>query len=365
MKYKKNWNEVKARFEAWWNGSNKGRPLMKVVAKRKDDIAELEMEHEYESPLDFHLNVDERVKRYRNFLKTHILLGEAFPNFDLNIGPGSLAIYLGSEPNFLWDTVWFKECISNGLKELGQLKYIPDNYWWKKHIELITLSKELACDDFVVNIPDIVENIDILAAMRGPQNLCYDLVDEPEVVKDYIEQIDDIYFDYYDKMYDLIKAVDGSSSFTAFDIWGPGKTAKVQCDFSALMSPKQFCKFIQPSLQKQCALLDNSMYHLDGQDAIKHLDALMDIEELNAVQWTPGAGKPDGGYEGWYPIYDKVRTAGKSLWIMLHEGNIDDWIAAADKLVRRYGTEALYLLFPEMEEEQAYRLMEKAEKDWK
>ena len=57
-----------------------------------------------------------------------------------------------------------------------------------------------------------------------------------------------------------------------------------------------------PSLQQQCQKLDYTLYHLDGPDAIKHLDALMEIEELDALQWTPGAGKPDGGDELWYPI---------------------------------------------------------------
>lgn len=364
MKYKNNWEETKERFKAWWRCKNTGRPLMGIVARRKVILEELEPENAFKTPEDFHLNVEEIVKRYRNYCKSHLLLAEAFPNLDLNIGPGSMALYLGSEPGFSWDTVWFKECVKLGWNEWGPLHYDPENYWLKLHLSLISKAHDLANGDFLVNIPDIVENADILAAMRGPQEFCYDLVDEPELMKSYIKQVDDLYFKYYDAMYDIVKCEDGSCSYTAFNIWGPGKTAKIQCDFCALMSPKQFREFVQPSLRKQCRLLDNSLYHLDGPDAIKHLDALLEIEELNAIQWTPGAGKPDGAWEGWYPVYDKVNASGKSLWIMFTDGEIGDWIEGADKLVKRYGTKGLYLLFPEMDEEDAISLMDRAESDW-
>ena len=102
-----------------------------------------------------------------------------------------------------------------------------------------------------------------------------------------------------------------------------------------------------------------------GPDAIKHLDALMEIPELDAVQWTSGAVKPDGGWDGWYPIYDKVRKADKSLWIAIYDGGIEDWTARADRLVARYGADSLYLLFPTMSKREAERLIDHAERDWK
>ena len=158
-------------------------------------------------------------------------------------------------------------------------------------------------------------------------------------------------------MYDTSKGQDGSSCYTAFSIWGPGKTAKVQCDFSAMMSPRHFQEFVIPSLERQLASLDNSIYHLDGKDAIKHLDALMELKHLNGLQWTAGAAQPDGGSTKWYPIYDRVRRAGKGLWISIYDGGIDDWIRSAKNLAERYGTAGLYLLFPEMSEQEADRIM--------
>ena len=42
----------------------------------------------------------------------------------------------------------------------------------------------------------------------------------------------------------------------------------------------------------------------------------MEIDEIDALQWTSGDHGPDGTQVEWEePIYDKVIRAGKSLWI--------------------------------------------------
>ncbi len=363
MQHKKKWTETQQRFEAWWDRSHIDRPLMLVVAKNKTPTEELEPEKPFETTEAMYLDAEERSKRYRNYIRTHTFMADAYPNFSMDIGPGSMALYLGSEPIFAEDTVWFKECVED-WKKFGPLRFDESNRWWKTHLDIIQQAKGQANGDYIVNIPDIIENVDILAAMRGPQQLIFDLVDESEMMKEYINQIDSLYFTYYNEMYERVKLEDGSSSFTAFKVWGPGKTAKVQCDFCALMSPDQFRQFVQPSLQKQCAQLDQSVYHLDGPDAIKHLDALMEIEELDALQWTCGAGQPDGANDRWLPIYDTVKKAGKSLWIDISDGEFDDWVAGADRLIKRYGPDGIYFLFPDMTLPQAEQLIEKAERDW-
>jgi len=310
-------------------------------------------------------DVELQIRHYRHFLDHNVPMAEAYPNFSADLGPGSMALYLGAKPVYAWDTLWFEACI-NEWDDYGNLSFAPDNHWWQMHLAMVRRARELADGGFLVNIPDIIENVDILASLRGPQNLCFDLVDDGPRMKRCVEQVDDLYFTYYDAMYDIVKAADGSCSYTAFHIWGPGRTAKIQCDFCAMMSPPQFREFVQDSLRKQCRRLDNSLYHLDGPDAIKHVDALMEIEELDALQWTCGAGQPDGGSERWYPIYEKVRAADKSLHISLEDGTLEDGIRAVNRLVNRFGSDGLYLLFwHDINETEGQRLIEHAEKHWR
>ena len=117
-------------------------------------------------------------------------------------------------------------------------------------------------------------------------------------------------------IYDIIKLEDGSSTFGPFSLWGPGKTAKVQCDASAMFSPDMFKRFVVPGLTEQCEWLDFSLYHLDGTQAICHLDALLGIDALDAIEWTPQAGIEDGGHPRWFPLYRRILDAGKSVQII-------------------------------------------------
>lgn len=348
------------RFEQWWHGELTGRPLMYVAARR--EAAQRPMERPA-MPEDFYTDVDYLLAAHEARACGLRYLAEGFSSFSADLGPGSLALYLGAEPNFQWDTVWYRPCMED-LKGHPPLRYDPDNRWWRLHQQMMGRAQAAAQGRFRVNIPDMIENIDILAAMRGPQDTLYDLMDEPEAVMERLEEIDQVYFNYYDAFYQMLKAPDGSSSYTAFHILGRGRVAKIQCDFSAMMSPQQFRQFILPSLRRQTERLDHSLYHLDGPDAIRHVPCLMELTQLDALQWTCGAGQPDGGCSRWDPIYDQVTEAGKSLWVMLQDGGVQDWIRGAERLMDKYGKHRFYFVFPEMSEWDADILMKRADEAW-
>ncbi|MCL2098812.1 MAG: trimethylamine corrinoid protein 2 [Oscillospiraceae bacterium] len=359
---KKNLAQTKEMFEQWWACSNTSRPLINIRAKLDEPSSPVLPVPASSSPEQRCLDIEVIMPAFRNFANSYAYIGEAVPNLNINIGPGSLAVYVGSEPVFNWDTVWYTECIAD-ITSYPALEFDPENKWWKRHFEVIKEAKRLSNDDFYVCIPDIVENIDIISAMRGPQNTCFDLIDEPEHIKRLVESVGNIYFEYFDRFYEEVK-IGKSMMYTAFNILGEGKTAKVQCDFSALIGVEQFKEFAVPPLTAQCMKLDHSMFHLDGKECIKHLDALMSIESLQGLQWTPGAGQPDCAAECWYPIYDKAKDAGKAMHVIIGDGSYEDWVKAADKFVKRYGCRGVYFLFPEMTLEQGQKLLAKAENEW-
>lgn len=276
---------------------------------------------------------------------------------------GSVASYLGSEIGFKEDTVWFNKCLDS-WDGVPKLEFDPENKWFKKHIQLAKDCKELAGDDFVVDMPDLMENIDVLASLRGAQDILFDLLDEPDMIGERIQEVTDCYYEYYDRFYDIIKDEEGGNAYTVFQIWGPGRTVKLQCDFSAMMSPEDFRKYIQPSLREQSEKVDHVLYHLDGPAAIKHMDALMEIDGIDALQWTSGDAGPDGTLPDWDVIYDKAIAAGKSIWVKVYSGEFEDWIRNVDRIVKKYGSHSLFLLFPEMSMEQAAYLLDYADRNW-
>ena len=382
--YKVNMEAAKEKFRNYWAHKNTGRPLMCVIARRPeverysdgtpveggylDQICQgkyynMPEELKWKDMDDKYQDPQRIVDRYRYFCQTHAFLGESFPNLNIDFGPGSLASYLGSEIGFKEDTVWFNKCLDS-WDGVPKLTFDPENKWFKKHLQLAKDCQALAGDDFYVDMPDLMENIDVLASLRGAQDILFDLLDEPEMIGERIQEVTDIYYEYYDRFYDVIKDEEGGNAYTVFQIWGPGRTVKLQCDFSAMMSPEDFRKYIQPSLRSQSENVDHVLYHLDGPAAIKHMDALMEIEGIDALQWTSGDAGPDGTLPDWDVIYDKAIAAGKSIWVKVYSGEFEDWIRNVDRIVNKYGSHSLFLLFPEMSMEQAAYLLDYADRNW-
>lgn len=382
--YKVNMEAAKEKFRNYWAHKNTGRPLMCVIARRPeverysdgtpveggylDQICQgkyynMSEELKWKDMDDKYQDPQRIVDRYRYFCQTHAFLGESFPNLNIDFGPGSLASYLGSEIGFKEDTVWFNKCLDS-WDGVPKLTFDPENKWFKKHLQLAKDCQALAGDDFYVDMPDLMENIDVLASLRGAQDILFDLLDEPEMIGERIQEVTDIYYEYYDRFYDVIKDEEGGNAYTVFQIWGPGRTVKLQCDFSAMMSPEDFRKYIQPSLRSQSENVDHVLYHLDGPAAIKHMDALMEIEGIDALQWTSGDAGPDGTLPDWDVIYDKAIAAGKSIWVKVYSGEFEDWIRNVDRIVNKYGSHSLFLLFPEMSMEQAAYLLDYADRNW-
>lgn len=253
-----------------------------------------------------------RVREAQHWLSQTYFGGAAFPYLDTQIGPGSLGLFLGSNPRFDSATVWYQPWIEHP-DVTPPVRFDPSNRWWKVHLDLIDEALRTSAGRYLVGMPDLIENWDTLAQIRDPMELLVDSMDRPAWVLGQIEAINQAFFEAFDLIYNRIRDEQGGNAFAAFQIWGPGRTAKVQCDAAAMLSPEHFKTFVRPALTRQCAWLDYAMFHLDGTQCFPILDALLEIEPLKAVEWTPQALRPGGGSPEWYGLYRRIRTAGKSV----------------------------------------------------
>jgi len=211
--------------------------------------------------------------------------------------------------------VWAKPCLRH--PESAEFAYDPDNRYWRFSLAAFTEVRRLAGGKMLQQFPDLIEGLDTLAAMRGTENLLEDLCDRPEWVHASLRKLTDLYFRYYDVLYELLRDEVGGSVFWA---WAPGRMVKLQCDFSAMISPDMFAEFMVPVLKEMTERTGYSMYHWDGPGAICHHDHLLSIPNLDMLQWTPGAGVEETWHKRWWPLYHKTLEAGKKLYIAgLHD----------------------------------------------
>ena len=278
------------------------------------------------------------------------LKADILPVANTQLGPGSLAAILGGVFEGGEDTIW----IHPNPDFTDEIIFNPEHPNWILHKELLKACKAKANGHYFVGMPDLMEGLDVLAALKGTDRVLLDTVMQPEILEQQMQQINDIYFKVFDELYDIIREGD-EMAFCYFSSWAPGKMSKLQSDISTMISQDDYRRFVQPFIREQCQKIDYTLYHLDGVGAMHHLPALLEIEELNAIQWTPGVGEPQGGSPKWYDLYKKILAGGKSVmacWVTLDE---------LKPLLDHIGADGVHLemdFHNEKEVEQAMRIVE-------
>jgi hypothetical protein len=95
-------------------------------------------------------------------------------------------------------------------------------------------------------------------------------------------------------------------------------------DFSCMISNEMFEEFFLPGIEEECRHLDASIYHLDGPGALQHMDSLLEVSSLNAIQWVYGAGR--GPASEWLDVYHRCQDAGKGLQITMGVEELDTFM---------------------------------------
>jgi len=78
-----------------------------------------------------------------------------------------------------------------------------------------------------------------------------------------------------------------------------------------MISDHMFEEVFLPGLVRECQHMARNVYHLDGPQALRYLDLLLEIPEIHAVQWVPGAGQSH--WRNWIHVYQKIQAAGKAF----------------------------------------------------
>ena len=348
--WKSNLEETKQRYINWWN--HKG-----IILNMWEHFQEGVQPHAEITPPALAKDLSQKWfdpqwrAEYLDWYVAHSSLkADILPVANTQLGPGSLAAILGGVFEGGEDTIW----IHPHPDFTNEIVFNPEHPNWILHKELLKACKAKANGHYFVGMPDLMEGLDVLAALKGTDRVLLDTVMQPEILEQQMQQINDIYFKVFDELYDIIREGD-EMAFCYFSSWAPGKMSKLQSDISTMISQDDYRRFVQPFIREQCQKIDYTLYHLDGVGAMHHLPALLEIEELNAIQWTPGVGEPQGGSPKWYDLYKKILACGKSVmacWVTLDE---------LKPLLDHIGADGVHLemdFHNEKEVEQAMRIVE-------
>jgi hypothetical protein len=300
------WERIRRDWTAWWNHDN-DRPMVVVNALEFHGGDKFCVQGFGDWDVGLEKFTNEPVLDYhQKILEAEVFYGDSWPRWWPNFGPGIMAGFTGAQVHNDANTVWFESPAAR-LDEI-HLRYDPNNFWWRWVREITSAAVRCWGDQVTVAHTDLGGNMDIVASMRGTQNLLMDLYDAPQEVDRLVSETTRLWLQYYDELYNVIRpAGNGTASWAP--LWCPERYYMLQSDFAYMISPTMFERFVRPDLEACCNNLEYGFYHLDGKGQIPHLDMLLGLKNLRGIQWIPGDGQPPASE--WLPLLIKIRDAGK------------------------------------------------------
>jgi hypothetical protein len=255
-------------------------------------------------------DIDEVIDRALAAAEATYWGGEAVPNFLVSFGPDEIAVFCGA--TLRWndasgDTSWSVPCIEDWEQALPiRLQY--DHPLWQRMLEIYRRAAERMGGKVLLTPPDLHTNMDLLAAMRGPQRLCLDLLERPDI-------IDRAMADTLVVFRELWDAVTRNGRMDEWGYWqgvySMEGAAMLQCDFSAMISPKMFRRWVLPVLEEEAAIVKHVYYHWDGPGALPHANDLIASKGLHTLSYVPGEGR--GQPINYLDLYCRVQAGGKAV----------------------------------------------------
>ncbi|OIN99268.1 hypothetical protein COY52_01795 [Candidatus Desantisbacteria bacterium CG_4_10_14_0_8_um_filter_48_22] len=356
LKYKKDWEEAKEHYRAWWKGEYFGRCAISVTAP----LEKAGKEPPPAEPQDPVVKWSDPgyIREWNEYALSRTFFGgEAFPIWHGEGGhPGHADIptFLGCPLTLDLHTGWHEPVLTGDDWDIHKLRIDPEGRWWKFTLDALGRGAMDAKGKAISCIGAFGGTGDTLSSLRGADRLLYDLCDCPEKVLDAELFLMDTWIHVYKKFYGIIKGSSDNGSTCWFDLWAPGKFYAVQNDLSYMISTDMFERIFIPALEKQLEFLDYAIYHVDGIGAFKHVPMLCGLKRLKALQILPGAGKPSPLY--YMDVLKTVQSRGKNLHISIAPNEVEE-------ALKNLSAKGLFIATWCASEQEAKDLLEKV-KEW-
>jgi 5-methyltetrahydrofolate--homocysteine methyltransferase len=318
---KPDWREARDRMRQWWATGKADRVVAKVTAPR----AGAGPREVRGTAIERHTDFETVFWNLDRDLASRFYGGEAFPVHFVDLCPASMGAFLGAELEFRDDSVW-QSRLPYTWDDAERVTFDPRNRWWRFVLELTRASARRAEGRYLVTTGGAGAIADVMANLFGCEETLVAMVERPAAVR----RLRDRMIGWTRRMYDELFAAVSPCQEGHVDwlrMWAPGTYDSVQCDLCLMLSPRMFDDLVMEELRRECRHLDYSFYHLDGSGALRHLDALLRIEDLDGIQWSPEPQCADDPV-AFADAFRRVKGAGKKLFIPCPPDRIRPLLAA-------------------------------------
>ena len=316
MEQSQDWHQALSRMEAWWAGESLGMPAIQVTAPR-DGVTPRAVPAPATIEAQW-TDIGYVIGRNLEAIRCRYYGGEAFPSMLPNLGPDVTTAYMGCDLVFGETMSWSVPNLPT-WDGLPAVRFDPANRWWQLTVGMTQAMFDASRGEFVVGITDLHTAADTAAAMRDPRQFCLDLVESPEQAKQLLAMVQPLFGFVYHYLAAMVRPVSGGTT-TWLPAFTRGRYYLLSNDFSCIVSPAVFDEFFAASTEADARFLDHVLYHLDGPDAIEHLDRLLEIPEIRGIQWVPGRWEPSPLQ--WIPLLQHIQAAGRLIDVSMDAAEV-------------------------------------------
>lgn len=310
LDYKPDFEEARRRWDAFWEGEIIGRPCLHIVVPKDGR----------EAPpwpprlAGLKLGFRKAIEMYEAYASARTFMAEAIPYFVPTFGPDQFASFLGAKLNLSEesaDTTWVDPFVEDWEAAMP-LAISEENESWRRMQEYVEIAAEISEGRYLVSQLDLHSNMDALSAIRGPERLCMDLLDQPDVIDRAMAEVRPYHGRVYDRVYEKGRMQE-RGTIGGVPLYSRGEYAVIQCDFICMICPDMARRFVIPAVAEEAAHGDCCVFHYDGPAALVHFDDICGIGDIAVVQYVPGAG--GGGHIDCLDLLKRFQAAGKGLQV--------------------------------------------------
>lgn len=339
MKYslKENEKEARERIAAFWKNSSLGRPALYIVANNPSYKEEI-IDFGKLSRKELDLTPEWHIGRIKSFLNSRIFLAEAMPAATIMVGTDvtNSAVLIGGDYDYIYeeaiitpDENVLKNPIPSFSKEHFLVRELEKCYY--------AVEKEIKNKAFL-NTPMTLDALTTISMILSPLKLCRMLIEDPNRIKKWTKDITEMYLEFYDYFYDILKKLGYGESSSWLQIMAEGKLEHIRCDFSVMISPAMFDEFAIPDLNTICEHMDYTMFNMDSVCMTRFIGSLRRIKRLNGINWNPEPKEASIGK--WIETLRYIKD--KNFCLQLQCSSVDEAVFATKEL----GPDGLMLVLP-------------------
>lgn len=356
MRFKPDLAKAKERCMAFWENEIIDRAMISVTApmeqRPRRPREEIDYAKEQEMMRKRWLTPEKIRQNNVDRFSNTFFGGDAMPIIFQNFGTSGHCNYYGANPFFQRTTIWF-DPIWDSLDE-ENIIFQPERL--EEHLAITRYLLENAGDDYLVGMPDSCGTIDAIAHMYESTNVLFATMEQPEKLLRAIELVNQGWEKSNEEFYKLFHKAYGGAYHSWMSLWAPGRIAQLQVDLSVMLSPDAFEEFAVPELEQQLEWTDYAVYHFDGAEQERHLDHLLSLDKIKAVQWTDVAGQEPPVH--YMHILKRIQEAGKGILVYTDKEHVP-------ALMEELSSKGLYIHTSASTPEEAQELVNYVEKHTK